>query len=188
MRTNIESNPAIYTPGATVQDKTTWLALMVGRPLVGLRMDDILRGIDLLTERHLLADGGCAAFAKGLLSVDLLFAATVDDRIRALDLEGGLISYQSIVSTPIARRIFDAVVPGVLKHFDLPDLAAAFAPRPLRMRNLATPLGTTEWIARARQSYQFASDAYRAVGASDKLEVGLRREDEPVIEAYPDRR
>ena len=95
--------------------------------------------------------------------------------------------YQSIVSTPIARRIFDEVVPQVLKHFDLQDLAAAFAPKSLRMRNLATPVGATEWIARSRQSYQFTSEAYRAAGAADKLEIGLRREDESVIEAYPDR-
>jgi hypothetical protein len=112
---------------ATIKEVAKKLALMVGRPLVGLRMDDILRGIDLLNERHLLADGGCAALAKGLLSVDLLVAATVDDRIRALDLEGGLISYQSIVSMPIARRIFDEGS-GSVEASRSPDLAAALRP------------------------------------------------------------
>lgn len=41
------------------QEKTAWLALMVGRPLIGLRMDDILRGVDLLRERGLLYGGEC---------------------------------------------------------------------------------------------------------------------------------
>ncbi|HSO93319.1 MAG TPA: acetylxylan esterase, partial [Candidatus Dormibacteraeota bacterium] len=65
-------------------DRTTWLALMVGKPLVGLHMDDILRGVDLLNERGLLVHGGCSAFAKGPSAVDLLFAATVDDRLQSL--------------------------------------------------------------------------------------------------------
>jgi hypothetical protein len=168
-------------------DRTSWLALMVGKPLVGLRMDDILRGVDLLNERSLLVNGGCGAFAKGLVAVDLLFAATVDDRLRSLYLEGGLISYQAVVTTPIQRRIFDAVVPGVLKHFDLPDLTAAMAPRPVRLKNLATPLGNTELLARARQAYGFATEAYRVAGQAGKLDIGLRREDESALEAYPGR-
>ena len=168
-------------------DRTSWLALMVGKPLVGLRMDDILRGVDLLRERGLLAHGGCGAFAKGNVAVDVLFAATVDDRLRSLDLEGGLISYQAVVTTPIQRRIFDVVVPGVLKHFDLPDLTAAMAPRPVRLKNVATPLGSTELLARVRQVYGFAAEAYRVVGQGGQLDIGLRREDEGALEAYPSR-
>jgi hypothetical protein len=34
------------------QEKVTWLALMVGKPLVGLRMDDIIRGADLIRWRN----------------------------------------------------------------------------------------------------------------------------------------
>jgi hypothetical protein len=39
------------------QEKVTWLALMIGKPLVGIRIDDILRGVELLRERGLLYDG-----------------------------------------------------------------------------------------------------------------------------------
>src|SRR6185503_14497393 len=66
---------ASYSDSWLGSDRTTWLALMVGRPLVGIHMDDILRGVDLLSTRHLLTNGKCAGFAKGLLAVDLLFAA-----------------------------------------------------------------------------------------------------------------
>jgi hypothetical protein len=48
------------------QEKITWLALMVGKPLVGLRMDDILHGIDLPGTKGLLYDGRCLSIGKGL--------------------------------------------------------------------------------------------------------------------------
>ncbi|HWC00453.1 MAG TPA: hypothetical protein VG672_27290, partial [Bryobacteraceae bacterium] len=166
------------------QDKVTWLALMVGRPLVGIRIDDIRRAVDLLEQRGLLADG-CTAFAKGSSAIDLLFAAVLDDRIRGVNLEGGLLSYASIVRTPIHRRIFESVVPGVLKSLDLPQLVAALAPRPVVLRNLTSPLGTIEPLPRAQAEYRFARDTYQAAGAAGNLEIGLRREDEPVLEAYP---
>jgi hypothetical protein len=167
-------------------DKTTWLALMVGRPLVGLRMDDIRRGIDLLSERHLLYGGNCRGFAKGLLAVNLLFAASADQRIGVLDLEGGLISYRSVAQTPIQRKIFEIVVPGILKDLDLPELAATLAPRPVRIRNLVSPLGKVEPLSRARRAYQFTDQAYDLSGSRGKFDVGLRREDETVREAYPE--
>ena len=97
-----------------------------------------------------------------------------------------MVTTDSGVTTPIQRRIFDVVVPEVLKHFDLPDLAAALAPRPLHMKNLATPLGNTELMPRARRAYAYAMEAYRVAGQASQLDIGLRREDEGVLEAYPD--
>lgn len=154
-------------------DKFSWLALMVGKTMVGLRMDDILRGIDVLEERKLLHGGRCFGFGKGLATVDLLHAAVVDSRLSALTLEAGLVSYAAIARTPIHRQVFEAVVPGVLTEYDLPDLVAALAPRPVRIVNARSPLGNPLSVKEMRAAYPS--------GAT----VGLRREDEPVSEAYP---
>ena len=61
------------------------------------------------------------------------------------------------------------------------------APRPVRMKNLATPLGNMEFLVKARQASGFASEAYRAAGQAGQLVISLRREGEEVLEAYPDR-
>ena len=66
-------------------------------------MDDIIRGIDLLQERHLLYDGHSVGFGKGFAAVDLLHAAALDNKFR-IGNRRRLNSYASIKRTPIHRR------------------------------------------------------------------------------------
>jgi hypothetical protein len=167
------------------QESVTWLALMVGKPLIGLRMDDILRGVDLLRERGLLYGGVCLGFGKGLAAVDLLHAAVMDERIASLVIEGGLLSYASIARTPIHRKIFGVVIPGVLGRYDLPDLVASLAPRPLWLVNLRSPRGNQVRLREVRSEYEYARTGYAAVGASGEFKLGRRREDERIAVAYP---
>jgi dienelactone hydrolase len=168
--------------------KTTWLALMVGKPLVGMRIDDILRGVDLLSGKGLLVDGKCLGYGKGFAAVDLLHAAVMDERISELVIEGGLLSYAAIARTPIHRQIFDEVIPGVLGHYDLPDLVAALTPRPVTLVNMRSPLGTPVFKRDVRTEYKYAETAYAAAGAGGKLKLALRRESEgiaPFLAATP---
>jgi Acetyl xylan esterase (AXE1) len=166
------------------QEKVTWLALMVGKPLVGLRMDDIIRGADLLGERGLLYEGRCLGFGKGFVGVDLLHAAVLDKRIASVVIEGGLLSYASIARTPIHRRIFETVIPGVLRKYDLPDLVASLAPRPVWLSNLRSPLGNQVLLRDARREYAYAEAAYLALGAENHFRLALRREGESIAVAY----
>ena len=166
------------------QEKVTWLALMVGRPLVGLHMDDILRGVDLLREKGLLYGGECLGFAKGYVGVDLLHAAAMDPRITSVVIEDGILSYASIARTPIQRQIFDTVVPGVLGKYDLPDLVASLAPRPVELVNMRSPLGNTVFLREVQSEYGYAVASYAALGAAGRLRLGLRREGESIAAAY----
>jgi len=168
--------------------RVAWMALMVGRPLVGLRMDDILRGVDLLREKGLLYGGECLGFARGFVGVDLLHAAAMDPRISSVTIEDGLLSYASIARTPIHRRIFEVVVPGVLGKYDLPDLVASLAPRPVALVNLRSPLGNTVLLSEAQSEYRYAQAGYAALGAADRFRCGLRRENESIAAAFPDLR
>jgi hypothetical protein len=166
-------------------EAVTWLALMVGKPLVGLRMDDILRGIDLLQQKGLLYDGKCLGFARGTVGVDMLHAAVMDQRIDGIAIEDGLISYGQVAESHIHRDIFGAVIPGVLGTYDLPDLVAALAPRPVWLLNLRSPVGNTVFLRDARREYKYAASAYAAVGAPKQFRLGLRREGEDIASAYP---
>jgi hypothetical protein len=116
-------------------------------------------------------------FGKESSAVDLLHAATVDSRIGGLALEGMLISYQSVARTPIHRRVFDAILPGVLAEYDLSDLAAALAPRPVRIVNARWPAGNPAPLREMRAVYR-----------SGNVTASLRREDEAVTAAYPELR
>jgi hypothetical protein len=167
------------------QEKVTWLALMIGKPLVGLRVDDILRGVDLLGEKGLLYGGECLGFGKGFAAVDLLHAAAMDNRIGGVLIEDGLLSYASIARTPIHRQVFDTIIPGVLGVYDLPDLVASLAPRPVQLVNMRSPLGNRVFLREVQREYECAYASYAALGSAGRLRLALRREGESIAAAYP---
>ena len=49
----------------------------------------------------------------------------LNDRVKAVTIDGGLVSWDNVVRTPISHNQLVNVVPGALKVYDLPDLAAA---------------------------------------------------------------
>jgi cephalosporin-C deacetylase-like acetyl esterase len=156
----------------------TFLALMVGRPLVGIRMNDIVRGIDALKELKVELPEGVLGVARGRIGTTLLHAAAIDSRFSRLIVEGNLVSYHAIGAAPIHRNIDDLVVPGVLGQYDLPDLVAALAPRPVALRNLISPTGRPLFRAEMQAAYAYPLRA-------GKADVGLRNEDEKLADAYP---
>ena len=159
-------------------DNLTWMALMVGRTMIGLRMSDIVRGVDVLAERGLLGDGGVAGFARGTAGASLLHAAVVEPRLSLLVLDDPLVSWRAITETPIHRRVFDVVVPGVLRAYDFGDLVAAIAPRPVTLVNVRSPLGEVMLLAEVRKHYEAAVEAYRS--REEAFRVRLRSPSEPV--------
>lgn len=165
-------------------DKLAWLALMTGKPLVGLGIEDILGGLDVLADQQLLG-AGCIGFARGLPGVALLHAAALDARLAEVIVEGGLTSYEAVAHAPIHRRIMAGVVPGVLGRYDLPDLAACLAPRPLTLIDMRAPAGQRALLRDVREAYRYAAAAYAAAGAPQQLVIGLQREGEPLDAAYP---
>ena len=156
----------------------TFLGLMVGRPLVGIRMNDILRGIDAFKELNVATTQGVLGMARGRIGTVLLHAAAVDPRLARLIIEGNLVSYQAVGSLPIHRNIEDLVVPGALGQYDLPDLAAAMAPRPVTLRNLISPTGRALLRSEMEAAYAYPLRA-------GKADVGLRKENEDLADAYP---
>jgi hypothetical protein len=155
-----------------------FLGLMVGRPLVGIRMNDIVRGLDVLKELNVGIPDGVLGIARGRIGTTLLHAAVIDSRLSRLIVEGNLVSYQAVGASPIHRNIDDLVVPAVLGQYDLPDLVAAVAPRPVMLRNLISPTGRPLFRAEMQAAYAYPLRA-------GKADVGLRNENEKIAEAYP---
>jgi dienelactone hydrolase len=150
-------------------ERIAWMGLMIGKPLMGYRMQDVIRGIDILEQRNLLANG-LIGFGKGRLAVDLLHAAAVDRRLSALVLENMPASYRAIASAPLHKEIHDIVLNDVLRAYDLPDLVRSLAPRPVTLINLRNPTEELLRLAAARQEYADAGN----------VTVRVRREAEPV--------
>ena len=116
-------------------------AILIGKPLPGLRARDIVRGVDLLAGRPEVDGAHISALGKNRGAVPLLYAAAFDERIRGVALEGMLVSYDAVANRRIHRQVFESIVPGALEDYDLPDLAAAMAPRPVWLVDAVDPLG-----------------------------------------------
>lgn len=104
-------------------------ALMVGKTPVGMRTDDIVAAINWLASREDVDASGVALQASGALGPVALHAAVLDDRIGRVWIDSSLLSYREFVERPISRNMAEVNLPGVLRRYDLPDLAAVLGDR-----------------------------------------------------------
>jgi cephalosporin-C deacetylase-like acetyl esterase len=119
----------------------TMTALLTGKTLVGMRAQDLYRALDVLATRQEVDAARITAIAKETATVPMLHLAALDGRINRLALEAGLVSYESVVLSNIHMNVFENVVPKALKTYDLPDLIAAVAPRPVWLIDPVSPMG-----------------------------------------------
>jgi len=113
---------ANYGRSHNEEEDYAWASLILGRPLVGQRVSDILAVVRAMGGRAVVA-------ALGKMTVPALFAAALEPGIRALYLSGGLVSFRSVVETEDYNHPFANFVPRLLEHADLPEIVASLAPR-----------------------------------------------------------
>lgn len=159
-------------------------ALHMGKSLVGMRMVDVIRGVDLLAARAEVDRTRIIGFGKDAGAVPLLYASAMDERIGKIALEGMLASYQTVINQRIHRQIFEQVVTGVLRSFDLPDLVAALAPRQVWIVNAVNALGQQIRTAETNKLYDDSFAAFRVAKADNALLITERNKSESVAKTY----
>jgi len=123
--------------------RTNARANSIGRNLPAMRALDILRGIDLLSSRDDVDPALIRAAARGVKGIWLLLAAAVDERIAKLWLDRTPYSLSAVMDSAIHTNLFDALIPGFLLHWDLPDLVQAMKKRPVLWTDPANWMGRT---------------------------------------------
>jgi len=116
-------------------------ALLVGRTLVGLRMDDAIGAMNWLASRPGVDPARIAAWATGPMGVVLLHAAVLDSRVSRVTVDHTLRSYRLALDAPLASGLPEIAIPAVLLHYDLPGLVKAIAPRPVTVTHPVGALG-----------------------------------------------
>ncbi|WP_066820150.1 alpha/beta hydrolase family protein [Sphingomonas mali] len=114
-------------------------ALLVGRTLTGIRIDDVIATIDWLA--RLEPGARITVAASGTMGPIALQAAALDPRIAAVRLTGSQVSFRDAVSRPIAPDLPAIAVPGVLKAYDLRDVIRALDGRPVELVAPVDPVG-----------------------------------------------
>jgi cephalosporin-C deacetylase-like acetyl esterase len=178
-----------YNSEATSISATEW---MMGQTLLGSRLRDLRAVLDYLRRcgdvdaKRIALWGDSFAptnppgFADPLIGEDepprssepsggllALFGALYEDDVCAVVARGMLAGYQSALRDRFCYVPHDAIVPGALTAGDLGDVAAALAPRPLRLENLVDGRNVLLSAAEARQRFEPTVKAYRR--APDRL-------------------
>ena len=97
-------------------------AELVGKTILGMRVDDIIRAVDYLASRTDVDPNRISAQASGHLALALLHAAILDPRLKHITVTGALPSYDSLLKSPMPVDAPHDILPGVLLHYDIPDL------------------------------------------------------------------
>ncbi len=172
--------------------------LMLGQTLVGARLRDVRQVIRYLRDRDDLNSKRIALWgdsfaptnsadcnfvvprgitdrphqSEPLGSLLALLTALFDEEVEAVYINGGLSSFQDVLASPFCYLPHDSVVPGVLASGDLCDVAAAIAPRPLRLNGLVDGLNRRQPVDGMLKEYATAANSYRRAGAEHHFSIG----------------
>ncbi len=145
---------AEYARSHANEENYAWASLMLGKPLVGQRVTDILALAAALRLHAAVGGARMKLAASHHLTVPALFAAAIDPAISELYLNQGLTSFRSVVETERYSAPFGSFVFGMLQHTDLPEVAAALAPRRLCLAGPVDGAGNTMPASAVRAIYR----------------------------------
>lgn len=153
-------------------DFFAYRSLELGRPLFGQRLKDLLASAPQQTKwRDWIVVG------IGIGGLIAAHAAALDERIAGVASIEAPLSFASMLTDPHAQQPVSAILPGVLAAYEIRDVYAALAPRPLLIVNPqdARRRGVTE--AEARSELAQAIDTYDMLESRDSMKVvaGLGR-------------
>src|SRR5262249_62249980 len=98
------------------EEHYAWSALILGKPLLGQRVTDLLAVIRGLRARPDLTGRRLVIAARGTATVPAQCAAALDQSVDVLYLAGGLSSFRSIAETESYAYPFGNFVPPSLQH------------------------------------------------------------------------
>ncbi|HEY1756223.1 MAG TPA: acetylxylan esterase [Bryobacteraceae bacterium] len=104
-------------------------ALLVGKSIMGMRIDDTIRAMDLLAPRSDVDPASITVYGNSAMGAVALNAAVLDSRIKRVVVENTLTSYRLVLDEPLHRNISEILIPGVLRKYDMGDLLLALGGR-----------------------------------------------------------
>ncbi len=151
--------------------REAFMALSIGRPLLGQRAAELLNVLETLNaERGDPKSSGYHIVGVGVAGPVVLHTALLDERgmIKKVTIQNSLVSWSSVVEKGLSRNQLSSVVPGVLGFHDLPDVAARLAPLPLEIVGSVDAEGKAVGAAAVREIY---ANCVKAYGRTEACEI-----------------
>ncbi|MEN2984637.1 MAG: alpha/beta hydrolase family protein [Dictyoglomaceae bacterium] len=146
--------------------KLFFWGLMLGKPLLGIRVWDLIRAIDYLQERKEVKRDSIGIMGISGGGTTSLFVSALDDRIRATVISGYLNTFKdSILSISHCECNY---IPGILNYAEMYDIASLIAPRYLFIEHgiydNIFPISATKFsLEKIKKVYEF-------LGVSDNIQ------------------
>ncbi len=146
-------------------DSVTYLGVVTGRSLSGIRAADIVRMVRFLRSRADIDARHMAAVSLRGMATPLLHAATWEQGIGKVALIEPFVSFAAVARHRYYQVSFADLVPNAMTAYDLTDLAASLAPRPLLIVNPADHLMKPASTAIIDREFDVVRKAYASKGA-----------------------
>lgn len=161
------SNAPTPVDGLDWEDFFADASLQIGRSLVGQRMKDLLAIPATAVGRRSWTLVGVGAGAMVAAQ-----AAAIDDRVDKLITVNGLASFDVALNDPFTTaHPMSSFPPGVLTQYDVRDVYASVAPRPVLALNPVDGRGRSLEESRAWERFDWTAQAYENRGAPGKFHM-----------------
>jgi hypothetical protein len=135
------AGPNYYEASVHLDQRFAWTCLVMGRPVIGQRVWDTLRAIDYLVSRPDVDPSQIRIIGVGGAGLAAMMAAFLDNRPRSVLVDRTPASYASIVESEAYSLNLAWFAPGILRRFDIPEIAMWLSPRPCWILNGVDPNG-----------------------------------------------
>lgn len=143
---------------------------LAGRHILAQRVSDVLSILRWLSRPQADAEG-VHIWAQGTCALTAALAATMDGTVTGLVLDEPLLSFQSVVTVRVPAYRHKIMMPGVLEHFDLPQVYQAFNPRRVTLINPLRGDKRPASEAEASETYQPVAETNDALRQRDNWNV-----------------
>jgi cephalosporin-C deacetylase-like acetyl esterase len=144
-----------------VETAIAYMAWYADESLMGMRVQDVVRSVSYALSRSDVDPRRFRVAGKGAGALWVLFAAVLDERISDLTLERGLLSYRALTCSDRYTHGTGIFVPDILKHFDLPEVAAGLAGRRLTLAGPVDQLKRSVDLETVKRTYAIAEAAFQ---------------------------
>ncbi len=156
-----------FDPRSGMDADFTFASFFLGRPLLGMRVEDGRQAIAYLRSRPEIVPEGISVSGRGGAGLVALYLAALDPRLSSVAIAGSPASYIEIARSEFTEQPVSLMLPGVLEDFDLQDVFAALAPRSLLVINPTDALArkmtaeeAAEAFAEVRRAYSTAPEPH----------------------------
>lgn len=179
-----EAGVDYFEPRDGMDADFTYASFFLGRPLLGMRVWDALHVAAYLRTRPEIDPKRIGIAGGGWASVIAMLGAAVDSRLAWAACVGPPASYGEIAKSELYAQPASLLLPGALQDFDLPDVLAALAPRPLLVVNPTDAVVRKMDRAKARKALELVTKAYASGPAFDLRIVPFDSDIDEVLKAW----